>query len=70
MTEEEDLLQNYLTDQDIPGITAQEFQTAVLGLIEKGLMVMVEVNGVKLYRPTPLLRKIKTHLNSDPATQN
>lgn len=67
---EEDLLESYFTEKDIPGVSAQEFQTAVLGLIEKGLIEMVEADGVKVYRPTHLLRKIKTHLNSDPSTQS
>jgi hypothetical protein len=67
---EDDLLQSYFNEKDIPGITPAEFQTAVAGLIEKGLMEEVLVEGVRLYRPTPLLRKIKTHINSDPKTQS
>jgi hypothetical protein len=67
---EDDLLQSYFNEKDIPGVTPAEFQTAVMGLIEKGLMEEVLVEGVRLYRPTPLLRKIKTHINSDPKTQS
>jgi len=67
---EEDLLTSYFTEQDIKGMTASEFQVAMLGLIEKGLMEMIEKDGMKFYRPTPLARKMKSHLNSNPKTQN
>ena len=67
---EEDLLKSYFTEQDIKGMTASEFQVAMLGLIEKGLMEMIEKDGMKFYRPTPLARKMKSHLNSNPKTQN
>jgi predicted transcriptional regulator with HTH domain len=43
---------------------------AMLGLIEKGLMEMIEKDGTKFYRPTPLARKMKSHLNSNPKTQS
>jgi hypothetical protein len=33
-------------------------------------MEEVEVNGKKMYRPTPLLRKMKTHSHSNPKDQN
>lgn len=67
---EEELLQSYFMERDIKGISPEEFQVAVMGLIEQGLMEMTEVNGTKIYRPTALLRKIKTHLNSDPKMQS
>lgn len=67
---EEDLLQSYFTEKDIVGMTAEEFQMAMMGLIQKGLMEMIEQNGMKFYRPTPLARKMKSHLNSKPETQN
>jgi predicted transcriptional regulator with HTH domain len=67
---EEDLLKSYFTEQDIKGMTAEEFQVAMIGLIEKGLMEMIEKDGMKFYRPTPLARKMKSHLNSNPKTQN
>jgi hypothetical protein len=67
---EDDLLNSYFNEKDIPGVTPAEFQMAVAGLIEKGLMEEILVEGVRLYRPTPLLRKIKTHINSDPKTQS
>jgi len=67
---EEDLLKSYFTEQDITGLTQTEFQVAMLGLIEKGLMEMIEKDGMKFYRPTPLARKMKSHLNSNRKTQN
>lgn len=67
---EEDLLKSYFTEQDIKGLTQTEFQVAMLGLIEKGLMEMIEQDGTKFYRPTPLARKMKSHLNSNPKTQS
>jgi predicted transcriptional regulator with HTH domain len=67
---EEELLKSYFTEKDIQGITAAEFQIAMVGLIEKGLMEMIEMDGTKFYRPTPLARKMKGHLNSNPKNQN
>lgn len=67
---EEDLLKSYFTEQDIKGLTQTEFQVAMIGLIEKGLMEMIEKDGMRFYRPTPLARKMKSHLNSNPKTQN
>jgi predicted transcriptional regulator with HTH domain len=70
MYTEEDFLKNYFEEKDIKGLTQVEFQVAMIGLIEKGLMEEVEMNGKKLYRPTALARKMKSHLNSNPKTQN
>lgn len=70
MFNEDDLLHSFFTEQDITGLTPEEFQIAMTGLIEKGLMEMVERGGQKFYRPTLLARKIKTHLNSNPKNQN
>lgn len=67
---EEDLLKSYFTEQDITGLSQAEFQVAMIGLIEKGLMEMIEKDGMRFYRPTPLARKMKSHLNSNPKTQN
>jgi len=67
---EEDLLKSYFTEQDIHGLTQTEFQLAMMGLIEKGLMEMIEKDGIQFYRPTPLARKMKSHLNSNPKNQN
>jgi predicted transcriptional regulator with HTH domain len=70
MFTEEDFIKSYFTESDITGMTHSEFQVAMIGLIEKGLMEEVEVNGKKMYRPTPLLRKMKTHSHSNPKDQN
>jgi hypothetical protein len=70
MLTEDDLLRSYFTEQDITGLTPEEFQIAVAGLIEKGLMEVVERGGQKFYRPTLLAQKIKTHLNSNPKNQS
>jgi hypothetical protein len=70
MFKEEDLLQSYFTEKDIKGMTHEEFQIAMIGLVEKGLMEMVEKDETRFYRPTELLRKMKNHFNSNPKTQN
>ena len=70
MFTEEDFIQSYFTEQDITGMTHAEFQVAMIGLIEKGLMEEVEMDGKKMYRPTHLLRKMKKHINSNPKNQN
>jgi predicted transcriptional regulator with HTH domain len=67
---EEDLLKSYFTEQDVPGMTHDQFEIAMIGLIEKGLMEMIEHNGMRLYRPTLLAQKMKSHLNSDLKSQN
>lgn len=60
----EELLHSYFKETDIVGLTHGEFQIAMIGLIDKGLMEMVEKNGMTFYRPTSLARTIKTHLHS------
>jgi len=70
MDKEQDLLNSYFTEQDIESLTHAEFQIAMIGLIEKGLMEMIEVQGKRMYRPTSILKKIKTHLHSDTKSQN
>lgn len=70
MFTEEDFIQSYFTEQDIKGMSHAEFQVAMIGLIEKGLMEAVEMDGKMMYRPTPLLRKMKKHVNSNPKNQN
>lgn len=67
---ESDVLNSYFQDTQISGMNSDEFHTVMIGLIEKGLMEMSEINGIKIYRPTLLLKKIKTHFNSDPKTQS
>ncbi len=70
MLTEEDFLHSYFEEKDITGMSHTEFQIAMAGLVEKGLMEEIEVEGKKLYRPTLLCRKMKSHLNSDPKNQN
>jgi hypothetical protein len=67
---EKDLLQSYFTEEDIEGLTQNQFQIAMMGLIEQGLMEVKEVNGQKMYRATSLTRQIKTHLNSNEKDRN
>ena len=70
MFTEEDFIRSYFTEQDITGMTHEDFKVAMIGLIEKGLMEEIEVDGKPMYRPTPLLRKMKTHSHSIPKNQN
>lgn len=64
MSIEDELLQSYLTDQGVK-LTYDQFQIGMMGLVEKGLVEMKIENGKKMYRPTPLMREMKTHLHSD-----
>jgi len=70
MLSEDDLIKSFFQERDITGLTQEEFQKAMAGLIEKGLMEVVEMEGQKFYRPTPLLRKMKSHFQSNPKDQN
>ena len=68
---EKEILEAFFTETDIQDITPEEFQMAMLKLIEQGLMELIEKPGnEKLYRPTLLLNKIKTHKNSQSKNQN
>ncbi len=51
-------------------MTLEEFQEAVTGLIQKGLMEEIVVDGVKFYRASPLLESIRGHFESNPKDQN
>jgi predicted transcriptional regulator with HTH domain len=70
MFNEETFLTLYFTEQEMTGLTHEEFQVATMSLVETGLIVVEEKNGMKYYRPTPLLLEIKEHFDSDPATRN
>jgi hypothetical protein len=70
MSKEDDLLNSYFTEKDIHGLTHTEFQIAAISLISQGLMEVIEVNGKKMYRPTMMLKTIKTHLHSDTKSQS
>lgn len=70
MLTENDLLQSYFTEKDIQGMTHNEFQVAMIGLIEGGLIEMEIKNGVRYYKPTQLLIQAKSHEDSDPKQQS
>lgn len=70
MLTEEDFLRSYFEEKDIKGLNQAEFQIAMAGLIQKGLMEEIEMDGRKLYRPTLLAQKMKSHFKSDPKKQN
>jgi DNA-binding transcriptional ArsR family regulator len=70
MSKEEEFLQAYFTNQYAPTMTQEQFQMAMISLVEKGLMEVVEQGGNRLYRPTTLLKQIKSHYNSNPKNQN
>lgn len=70
MSKEEQFLQAYFTNQYAPTMTQEEFQMAMISLVEKGLMEVVEQNGSRFYRPTAILRQMKSHYNSNPKNQN
>lgn len=70
MSKEEQFLQAYFSNQYAPIMTPEEFQMAMISLVEKGLMEVIEKDGNRLYRPTPILRQMKSHFNSNPKNQN
>lgn len=72
MSKEDQFLQSYLTGQynSMPHMTQEEFTIAMIGLMEKGLMEVVEKDGSRFYRPTFLLQQMKKQFNSNPKTQN
>lgn len=71
MYTDEDFLQSYLTGSDLaPMMKQEDFQVAMIRLMEIGLIEMEEREGVRYYRPTNLLIQMKDHLNSDPKQQN
>jgi len=68
---EKEILEAFFTETDINDITPEDFQLAMLRLIEQGLMELIENPGDrKLYRPTELLNQIKRHKNSKSKNQN
>ena len=70
MSKEDLIIQSYLTGQYTTHMTQEEFTIAMIGLIEKGLMEMVEKDGTRFYRPTMLLQEMKKQFNSNPKTKN
>lgn len=70
MYTDEDFLQSYLTGTDAMPMKQEEFQVAMIRLIDMGLIEMEEKEGVRYYRPTNLLIQMKNHYNSDPKVQN
>lgn len=70
MSKEDQFLMSYLTGQYAPRMTQEEFTITMIGLMEKGLMEMVEKDGTRFYRPTTLLQQMKNQYNSNPKTKN
>jgi hypothetical protein len=70
MFTEDDILLNYFTEKDINGVSSDEFQIAMIGLVERGLIETEVRDGIRYYRPTRLLKQIKTHCYSKYETQN
>lgn len=70
MNVEDELMNSFFTEEDIEGLSHNQFQIGMMGLVEKGLIEVLEVNGKKMYRPTMMAKKIKTHLHSDPRVRN
>jgi hypothetical protein len=51
-------------------MTIEEFDSAMKGLVAKGLMEEVIVNGEPKYRLTPMGRSVGQHMNSTTKDQN
>ena len=52
------------------GMSEAAFDEAIQGLIEKGIVEEVVIDGEVHYQLTPLGLAIGPHLESDPSTQN
>jgi hypothetical protein len=71
MSDKIELSPEYFTAEDAEGdMTLDEFQEAVTGLVQKGLMEEIMVDGVKFYRASPLLESIRGHFESNPKERN
>ena len=70
METKEKLGGEYFTEDSMTDMTHEEFQGAAAGLIAKGLMEMVERDGVKYYRLSPLCMEMKDHFTSEPKDRN
>lgn len=55
--------------QDVD-MSDSEFNTAMSGLLDKGLVEEFIIDGIVYYMITDLGLKIGSHLDSDPKTQN
>lgn len=51
-------------------MTVEEFDKAMKGLVEKGLMEEVMINGQPFYRLTPTGREVGKHMHSTIKEQN
>lgn len=51
-------------------MTVEEFDKAMKGLVEKGLMEEVMINGQPFYRLTPNGRAVGKHMHSTAKEQN
>lgn len=51
-------------------MTVEEFTNAMKGLVAKGLMEEVIINGEPKYRLTPMGRSVGQHMQSSPKEQN
>jgi predicted transcriptional regulator with HTH domain len=70
MFTEDDILLSYFTEKDIKGVSSDEFQIAMIGLVGQGLIEIEVRDGVRYYKPTLLLKQIKTHHYSKSKIQN
>jgi predicted transcriptional regulator with HTH domain len=70
MNVEDELMHSFFKEEDIEGLSHTQFQMGMMVLIEQGLIEVSEVNGKRMYRPTMMAKKIKTHLHSEPRTRN
>lgn len=58
------------TSSDITTMSQADFDEAIKGLIAKGIMEEVVVDGEVKYRMSKLVRGIAPHLNSNAKDQN
>lgn len=70
MNAKELLLANCFTQKDVDDMPDEEFKLAINCLIKKGLIEMIEKDGVEYYRSTLLLQQMSDHFNSEPKDRN
>lgn len=54
-------------DSDLP---EEEFDTAIAGLLQKGLIEQLTIDGVVHYILTDIGMAVGSHIDSDPSIQN
>lgn len=55
---------------DVDDMSDSEFEVAMSGLLDKGLVEKLIINGIEHYLLTEIGAEVGAHLNSEPSTRN